>query len=104
MTEQTPSSEDVSVARDLEKMEPLLLRITEVATMLGLGRTKVCALVRTGELPVVRIGRSVRVPRDALQDWIWQHLEGADESLSRLCRHESRRIVHESWDTRDPRP
>lgn len=98
MMDQTPSTEDVSVASDVEKMEPLLLRITEVATTLGLGRTKVCALVRTGELPVVRIGRSVRVPREALQDWIWQHLEGADGSLSRISPHKSRRIVHDPGD------
>ncbi len=104
MTDQAPSTEDLSVARNLEEIEPLLLRITEVATTLGLGRTKVFALVRTGELPVIRIGRSVRVPREALQDWIWQHLEGADESLSRLCRHESRHIMHDSWDTPKPRP
>jgi hypothetical protein len=39
-----------------------------------------------------------------LQDWIWQHLEGADESLSRLSRHESRRIGHDSWDTPKPHP
>ncbi len=104
MRDQTPSTENVSVASDVDKMEPLLLRITEVATTLGLGRTKVCALVRTGELPVVRIGRSVRVPREALQDWIWQHLEGADESLSRLSQHKSRRIVHDSWDAPKPRP
>ncbi|MDQ6947320.1 MAG: helix-turn-helix domain-containing protein [Actinomycetota bacterium] len=98
MTDQTPSTEDVSVASNLEEIEPLLLRITEVATTLGLGRTKVFALVRSGELPVVRIGRSVRVPRAALQDWVWQHLEGADEGLSRLGRNRSRRIVHDSWD------
>jgi excisionase family DNA binding protein len=104
MRDQTPSTKDLSVARNLEEIEPLLLRITEVTTTLGLGRTKVFALIRSGELPVVRIGRSVRVPRDALQDWIWQHLEGADESLSRLSRHESRRIVHDSWDTPKARP
>lgn len=51
-------------------MESLLLKPTEVAQVLGLGRTKVFEMVARGELPVVRIGRSVRVPRTALADWI----------------------------------
>jgi excisionase family DNA binding protein len=89
MTDQTPSTENVSVASDVEKTEPLLLRITDVATTLGLGRTKVFALVKAGELPVVRVGRSIRVPREALREWIWQRIEGADESMLRLGRDKS---------------
>ena len=38
----------------------LLLRINEAADVLGIGRTTVYELVANGELPVVRIGRSVR--------------------------------------------
>ena len=51
-------------------MEPLLLRAGEVAKLLGLGRSTVFALLAAGELPVVRIGRSVRVPRVALERWV----------------------------------
>jgi excisionase family DNA binding protein len=51
-------------------MEPLLLRAGDVAKLLGLGRSKVFAMLAAGELPVVRIGRSVRVPRAALERWI----------------------------------
>ncbi len=54
-------------------MEPLLLRPTEVATLLGLGRSTIFALLAAGELPVIRIGRSVRVPRGALEHWIEEH-------------------------------
>jgi excisionase family DNA binding protein len=57
---------------------PLLLRVTEVAQILGVGRTKVFALLKTGELPVVRIGRSVRIPYRELREWIWQRVEGKD--------------------------
>jgi excisionase family DNA binding protein len=60
-------------------MEPLLLRAGEVAKLLGLGRSKVFAMLAVGELPVIRIGRSVRVPRAALEDWIadqTQHASG----------------------------
>ncbi len=39
----------------------LLLRIPEVAKALGLGRTKIYELIAAGELPVIRVGRAVRV-------------------------------------------
>jgi len=51
-------------------MEPLLLKAGDVAKLLGMGRSKVFAMLAVGELPVIRIGRSVRVPRAALEDWI----------------------------------
>lgn len=52
------------------RLEPLLLRATEVGKLLGLGRSKVFAMVAAGQLPAIRIGRSVRVPRDALERWV----------------------------------
>jgi excisionase family DNA binding protein len=58
-------------------MEPLLLKAGDVAKLLGLGRSKVFAMLAVGELPVVRIGRSVRVPRAALDDWIAEHTQHA---------------------------
>lgn len=51
-------------------MQPLLLRAGEVAKLLGLGRSTVFAMLAAGELPVVRIGRSVRVPSVALERWV----------------------------------
>jgi len=50
--------------------ERVLLRAEEVANILGLGRSKVYELIMTRQLPVVRIGRLVRVPRPALERWI----------------------------------
>ena len=52
------------------RLEPLLLKATEAGQLLGLGRSKVFAMVPAGELPVIRIGRSVRIPRQALERWI----------------------------------
>ena len=51
-------------------MERLLLRPSEAAEVLGMGRTKVYELLASGELPSVRIGKSVRVPVEALRRWI----------------------------------
>ncbi|HVB25215.1 MAG TPA: AlpA family phage regulatory protein [Ktedonobacteraceae bacterium] len=40
----------------------LLLRIPEVMSTLGLGRTKVYELIAKGELPVIRVGRAGASP------------------------------------------
>ncbi|HVS06532.1 MAG TPA: hypothetical protein VHK65_10260 [Candidatus Dormibacteraeota bacterium] len=37
-------------------------------------------MLAVGELPVIRIGRSVRVPRAALEGWIAEHTEHASRS------------------------
>jgi excisionase family DNA binding protein len=50
--------------------EPALLRVEEAARILALGRSKTYELIARGELPSVRIGRAVRVPRNALQEWL----------------------------------
>jgi excisionase family DNA binding protein len=51
-------------------MAPLLLRPSEAATLLGLGRSKVYELAAAGVIPSIRIDRSIRIPMDALQKWI----------------------------------
>jgi len=50
--------------------EHQLLTVNDVCHATKLGRTTVYALVRSGELPVVRIGRSVRVRRETLDRWL----------------------------------
>ena len=51
-------------------MEQELLRIEEAAKVLRLGRSKTYELIRDGTLPVVHIGKAVRVPSGSLQRWI----------------------------------
>lgn len=51
-------------------MEPLLLRASEIATALNLGRSTVYQMLASGELPTIRIGRSVRVSKSSLLRWI----------------------------------
>ena len=57
-------------ASDRVAQEHLLLRVTEAAALLGIGRSKLYELLAAGELPIVRIGRSVRVPAAALEQWV----------------------------------
>jgi excisionase family DNA binding protein len=49
---------------------PVLLRPEEVATALAIGRTGVFALIRTGELRSVKIGKSRRIPADAVVEYV----------------------------------
>jgi excisionase family DNA binding protein len=49
---------------------PLLLTAKKVEATLHLGRTRTYALLRSGELPVLRVGRTIRVPRMALERWV----------------------------------
>jgi excisionase family DNA binding protein len=58
-------------------MEKLLLKPAEVSELAGLGKSKTYELIATGEIPSVRIGRSVRVPADRLREWIEQ-LKGGE--------------------------
>ena len=51
-------------------MDQLLLRPSEAADAIGVGRATVYALIRRGELPAVRIGESVRIPAEELQKWV----------------------------------
>ena len=48
----------------------LLLRVDEAARLLAIGTTLAYELVGRGDLPSVKLGRSVRVPRAALEAWI----------------------------------
>lgn len=50
--------------------QPLTLSVEEAARLLGISRTLAYDLVRRGELPRLRLGRRVVVPRQALQDMI----------------------------------
>lgn len=54
----------------------ILLKVTEAASTLGLGRSTVWGMVWSGELPVVRIGRAVRIPRAELEAWVKARTEG----------------------------
>jgi excisionase family DNA binding protein len=48
----------------------LLLTPEEAARQLSIGRTKVFALMESGAIRSVKIGRSRRIPADALTDYV----------------------------------
>ena len=51
-------------------VERLLLRPEEVAQALGIGRTTVFELMRSGELRSVKIGVSRRIPMDSVTEYV----------------------------------
>ena len=51
-------------------MDKLLLKPTEVAEILRIGRSLVYGMLATGELPSIRVGRCIRVPKASLEKWI----------------------------------
>ncbi len=51
-------------------MERLLLRPHEAAELLGLGRSTVYELIASGAIPSITIGKSRRVPLEALRAWV----------------------------------
>jgi len=50
--------------------EVSLLTIKDVQEMTQLGRTTIYELMRDGRLPYLKIGRSVRIRREALEAWL----------------------------------
>ena len=53
------------------------LTVAEVADVMRVSKMTVYRLVHAGELPAVRVGRSFRVPQDALEVYLASsHVEG----------------------------
>ena len=50
--------------------EVKFLTVAEVATVMRVSKMTVYRLVHSGELDAVRVGRSFRVPEDAVNDYL----------------------------------
>jgi excisionase family DNA binding protein len=55
---------------DNHSQPPALLTIPQAARRLAIGRSTAYLLIGAGELEVVHLGRAVRVPADAVDDFI----------------------------------
>ena len=58
---------------------PPVLTVEETAAFLRIGRNKAYDLVRTSVIPSITLGRSIRIPRDALLRWL--DAGGADDPV-----------------------
>jgi excisionase family DNA binding protein len=61
-----------------DKTEQMLLKPKRAFELLDISRSKGYALIASGELPSIRIGRAVRVPVDGLKDWVKRQTEKKD--------------------------
>jgi excisionase family DNA binding protein len=65
--EDEPRGNDAS---GLGQSLPLLLSGAEAGKLLSISRAKVLDMAAGGQLPSIRVGGSVRIPRDRLMEWI----------------------------------
>ena len=49
---------------------PLTLRVEDLMPILGIGRNTAYELVRSGKVRSIRIGRQLRIPKDALIEYL----------------------------------
>lgn len=54
----------------MERVDRLTYSVEEAATALGISRAKTYELVNSDGFPVVRVGRRIRIPITALEDWV----------------------------------
>jgi len=59
---------------------PLLLDAHEAGRLMSVSRSKVLDLASQGAIPSIKVGGSVRIPRDLLTAWIAENARGANSS------------------------
>jgi excisionase family DNA binding protein len=77
---------DPQLLRDVLADDALLVTPEEAAQLLRVGRTTVYALMKTGDLRPVHIGRSCRLPRGELQRYVDGRLPRGQHGRERAGR------------------
>ena len=54
---------------------PLVLRVEDLMPILGIGRNAAYELIRCGQIRSVRVGRQIRVPKEAVAEFLAGHKE-----------------------------
>ena len=49
---------------------PLALRVEDLMPILGIGRNTAYALVQSGQIRSVKIGRRIRIPKEAVREYL----------------------------------
>jgi len=49
---------------------PLTLRVEDLMPTLGIGKNTAYELVRSGQIKSIRIGRKIRIPKAAIQEFL----------------------------------
>ncbi|HLR96885.1 MAG TPA: helix-turn-helix domain-containing protein [Jiangellaceae bacterium] len=75
-----------SIGSHDQEVTAVLLRVEEAAQRLGIARTLMYQLVRTGEVESVCVGRLRRIPVECLQDYVDDLRTRPGQSSSRGVR------------------
>ena len=59
----------IAAVKDVREL-PVMLTVQNVQNVMGLSKPKAYELVHTKGFPVIRFGRSMRVPRDRFLEWL----------------------------------
>ena len=70
ITQSTTASHNDSPAVPQFHDLPLVLTPVEVARLLGIGRNSIYALLRSGSLRSIRVGKLFKIPRAALEEYL----------------------------------
>ena len=55
--------------RSLDNL-PLVLRVEDLMSVLDIGRNTAYELIRSGQIRSVRVGRKLRIPKQAVEDFL----------------------------------
>lgn len=70
---------------------PLMLSVPEMAAALGISRAGAYELVRTEEFPALKIGSRIVIPKDKLQEWVYQNT-GKRKPDTKMGLHSDNRV------------
>jgi excisionase family DNA binding protein len=70
----------MSVAESRPLNEVVFLTVAEVAAVMRVSKMTVYRLVHSGHLPAIRVGRSFRVPEQAVHDYLRESYVGVESA------------------------
>lgn len=50
-------------------MKPML-KVKDIQRILSISRSEAYNIVNSGEFPIVRIGRAIRIPQESFENWL----------------------------------
>ncbi len=59
---------------DLEVQESKILKQTDLYEVLPFGKTKVQQLIKSGQLPLVKVGKDYITTYNMLEEWLKSHI------------------------------
>lgn len=64
-------------------MEKLVISVSELQNILGIGHNSVYALVKRPDFPAVRIGKRIVIPVDGLKQWLNENSTNTNSKSNR---------------------